>query len=61
MELNCVKTTEPVRGDSLLFTTKFSEIPGTHLINFEKMNGPVDLAATQWFRIWDPWLGNPTP
>ena len=24
---------EPLRGGSLLFTTKFPEIPGTHFIN----------------------------
>ena len=28
---------EPLRGGSLLFTTKFSEIPGTHFINLERM------------------------
>ena len=27
------------RGGSLLFTTKFSEIPGTHLIDLGKMKG----------------------
>ena len=31
MELNCLKATEPLRRDSLLFTNKFPEIPGTHL------------------------------
>ena len=29
---NCLKTTEPLRGGSLLFTTKFPDNPGTHLI-----------------------------
>ena len=29
---------EPLR-DSLLFTTKFPEIPGTHFINLRRMKG----------------------
>ena len=37
MEFNCLKSTEPLRGGSLLFTTKFPEIPGTHLIDFGRM------------------------
>ena len=28
---------EPLRGDSLLFTTKFPEIPGTHFIDLGRM------------------------
>ena len=30
---------QPLRGGSLLFTTKFEEIPGTHFIDFGKMKG----------------------
>ena len=30
---------EPLRGDSLLFTTKFPEIPGTHFTDHGKMKG----------------------
>ena len=30
---------EPLRGDSLLFTTRFPEIPGTHLISLGRMKG----------------------
>ena len=30
---------EPLRGGSLLFTTKFPEIPGTHFINLGRMKG----------------------
>ena len=37
MGFNCLKATEPLRGDSLLFTTKFPAIPGTHLIDLERM------------------------
>ena len=28
---------EPLRGGSLLFTTKFPKIPGTHLIDLGRM------------------------
>ena len=28
-------TLEPLRGDSLLFTTKFSEIPSIHFIDMK--------------------------
>ena len=38
---------EPLRGGSLLFTTQFPEIPGTHFIDLGKMKGLVDLGATQ--------------
>ena len=30
---------EPLRGGSLLFATKFPEIPGTHFINPRRMKG----------------------
>ena len=43
----CLKATEPLRGGSLLFTTKFPEIPCTHLIDLGRMKGLVDLGATQ--------------
>ena len=32
MGFNCLKTSEPLRGDSLLFTTRSLEIAGTHLM-----------------------------
>ena len=48
---------EPLRGSSLLFTTKFPEIPGTHFIELGRMKGWVDLGATQWFWTRDPWIG----
>ena len=28
---------EPLRGGSLLFITKFPEIPGTHFVDLERM------------------------
>ena len=36
---------DPLGGSSLLFTTKFPEIPGTHFINLRRMEGLVDLGA----------------
>ena len=30
---------EPLRGGSLVFSTKFPEIPGTHFIDLGRMNG----------------------
>ena len=30
---------EPLQGGSLLFTTKFPEVPGTHFVNLERMKG----------------------
>ena len=44
-----VSRLEPLRGDSLLFTTKSPEIPGTHFIDLGRMKGLVEFAATQWF------------
>ena len=52
---------EPLQGGSLLFTTKFPEIPGTHFIELGKMKGWVDHRATQWFWTRDPWTGKPVP
>ena len=49
MGFNCLKATQPLQGGSLLFTTKFPEIPGTHLIDLGRMKDLVDLGATQWF------------
>ena len=34
-----VSRLDPLRGGSLLFTTKFPEIPGTHFIDLERMKG----------------------
>ena len=52
---------EPLRGGSLLFTTKFPEISGTHFTDLRRMKGWVDLGATQWFWTPDPWIGIPAP
>ena len=39
MGFNCFKATQPLQGGSLLFTTKFPESPGTHLIYIGRMKG----------------------
>ena len=39
---------EPLKGGSLIFTIKFSEIPEPHFIDFGRLKGWVDLAAIQW-------------
>ena len=41
----CLKATKPLQGDSLLFTTKFPEIAGSHLIDFGRMKGWVDFGT----------------
>ena len=33
------------RGSSLLFTTNFPDIPGTHFIDLSRMKGCVDLGS----------------
>ena len=37
MGFNCLKTAEPLGGDSLFFTTKSPGVPGTHWINLRRM------------------------
>ena len=59
MGFNCLKATEPLRGDSLLFITKFPKCYGTNFLDLERMTGWADLCATQWFWTWDPWIRNP--
>ena len=46
MWFNCLKASEPLQGDSLLFTTKFPEIPGTHLSDLGRMKGFQGLRVT---------------
>ena len=48
---------EPHRGGSLLFTTKFPEIPGAHCINLERMKGWVNSVAWKFavFHLYTVW------
>ena len=59
MGFNCLKAVEPLRGGSLLRTTKFLEVLSTHLIDLGRLKGWVDLGATQWFWTRDPWIRIP--
>ena len=40
MGLNCLKATQPLQGDSLLFSTQSPRVPGTNLINYDGMKEP---------------------
>ena len=46
-----------------LFTTRFREVPSTHLIDIGRTKGWAYLGATQWLEpvAWtrDSWIGNP--
>ena len=39
MGFNCLKATGALREGSFLFTIKFPEIPGTHLIDLGRIKG----------------------
>ena len=52
---------EPLWGGSLLYNTKFPEIPDTHFINLRRTKGWVDLGSTQWFWTWVSRIVNPAP
>ena len=43
MGFNCSKAAEPLRRDSLFFTTNSPGVPGTHLIDLGRMKDCVDL------------------
>ena len=59
MGFNCLKTTEPLRGDSLLFTIQFPGVPGTHLIDLARMKGCVlTLEPSSGFELRMLGLGN---
>ena len=49
MEFNCFKATEPLQGDSLLFTNEYTGGPGTHLINLERMKAELALEPPSGF------------
>ena len=37
--MDCLKATEPLRGDSLLFATRSPGVHSTHLIDLGRMKG----------------------
>ena len=58
---NCLKATEPLWGGSLLFTSKFPEISGTHLINLRRMKGWVNFFRKSPHQNLCPSWGTPSP
>ena len=52
---------EPLRGGSLLFTTKFPEIPGTHFIDLGRMKAESILGSPSGFEHGTPGLGIQRP
>ena len=53
-----VSRLEPLQGGSLLFTTKFPEISGTHFIDLGRMNGDEQtLQPPSGFEQRTPGLG----
>ena len=58
MEFNYLKVTVPLQGGSLLYTTNFPEIPGTHVSDLRRMKDWVNFGATQWFWTQGPWIEN---
>ena len=53
MKFKCLKATEPLGGDNLLFTTQFPRGPGNHLINFNWMKGWNDLDLESGILYWE--------
>ena len=47
---------ELLQGGSLLYASKFPEIPGTHFIDLGSMKGWFSLGATQWF--YEPFVAH---
>ena len=45
MRSNCLKATEPLRGDSLLFTTNSPWVSSTNFIDLGRMKGWDDLGV----------------
>ena len=50
MGFNYFKATEPLQGGSLLFTTKFQEIPSTHLISLGRNISKYNYKCICW--VW---------
>ena len=58
MVFNCFKARGPLQGGSLLFTTKFPEIPATHFINLiEEWKAELTLEPPSGFEHGTPRLG----
>ena len=55
MGFNCLKATEPLRGSSLLFSTKIPDIPDAHLVDLGSMK--VSVKPLSCFEHGSPGLG----
>ena len=56
MEFNCLKITEPLQGDSLLFSSKCMGVPSAQL-NWEGWKVESTLVPHKGFEHKTPWLG----
>ena len=54
---NCLKDTEPLRGDWSLFTLRSPGGPGTHFMKLKRMKTESTLQPFTGFEPWTPWLG----
>ena len=57
MGFNCLKVTEPLQRDSLIFTAQSPEVPGAHLINFSRLkdwnNLDLEVTLQNWIQDLD--------
>ena len=58
MVFNCLKDTEPLRGDSSLFTFSSARVPVTHSIKLKRMKAKSTLEPLTDF---EPLIDNPAP
>ena len=61
MWFNSLYITEPLRGDSLLFTTHSQGGSSSPLIDIGRIKDWGHLGATRWFATRDPYVVNPAP
>ena len=62
MGFNCLKAIEPLSGNSLLFTTQFPKVYGTHLTDPRRMKGwELTLEPPSGFEPETPRLGIQCP
>ena len=46
---------EPLRGGSLLFTTKLPEIPGTHFYSIPRTQSLLMITEFKWINVYSSW------
>ena len=57
MGFNCLKATQLLQGDSLLFTIQFSVVPGTKLIDLRGLKAELTLEPPNGSEPGTPGLG----